>query len=135
MNVKITPGKGCDTWLGTLGALGSSAEGIAKMAVYDGAGIVADAIKAAAPRDTGALAASLGISKIKSDGDRVGASISFAGTDRDGRPNILKARALEHGTPRMKPHPFVAKAAKSKKEAALAAMKSTAESAIKKMVK
>lgn len=75
---------------------------ICKMSVYEGAGIVADAVreelqKALSGESTGDLEASLGIQEIQDTGSRVETAVGFAGYDRKGVPNTLKARVINSG--------------------------------------
>lgn len=75
---------------------------ICKMSVYEGAGIVADAVreelqKALSGESTGDLEASLGIQEIQDTGSRVETAVGFAGYDRKGVPNPLKARVINSG--------------------------------------
>ena len=81
---------------------GKNARSILKYAVYPGAGIVADAIRASANahKDTGDLANSLALSTMRDDDGYVNTKIEFAGYDRKGVPNAIKAAALESGTSR-----------------------------------
>lgn len=76
---------------------------ICKMSVYEGAGIVADAVreelqKVLSGNSTGDLEASLGIQNLQEDGGTVSTVVGFAGYDRNGTPNPLKARVLNSGT-------------------------------------
>ena len=118
--------------------LGNRATGIAKKGLYDGAGIAADAIKRAVPRDTGDLAASLYIDKFDTVDGGAETKIGFAGYDRDGVPNQLKANALESG--RSSPqgvvgkHPFVRKAFNAVKSKAQAAIVATCEEEFTKIM-
>lgn len=75
---------------------------ICKKSVYEGAGIVADIVreelqKALSGDSTGDLEASLGIQEIQDTGSRVVTAVGFAGYDRKGAPNPLKARVLNSG--------------------------------------
>lgn len=76
---------------------------ICKKSVYEGAGIVADAVreelqKALSGNSTGDLENSLGIQELQEDGATVSTVVGFAGYDRNGTPNPLKARVLNSGT-------------------------------------
>lgn len=115
---------------------------IARKAVYSGAKILADEIKAnliEVLRDSegsGDLLASFGITPISTDehGD-VNAKLGFDGYDHKGVPNQLKARALESGTSHQKKKPFARPAVKAKKAAAVRAMEETVNEEIKKLNK
>lgn len=144
-----------------LRALGTDAEGIARMALYDGAGVVAKALKNAVgqlPRDNTSgrpfngpldvittadladLAAGVGIAKFGEDSrNRITTSITFNGYARrtEGRypkgvPLAMIARSIESGSSVRKKHPFVRKTARAAKSAALAAIAETAEAEINK---
>lgn len=108
---------------------------ICKMGVYDGAKILADAIKSACPTDTGSMKDSLGISRMVSSDGGVSTSIGFSGTDEKGVPNQLKARVFEFGrsTDNLK-RPFVRPAVNRAKAAAQAAMAATIETEIQKTI-
>lgn len=79
---------------------GSKTENICKAGLYDGADIMADAIKAAVPVDDGDLKASLFIQRFRNEDGTISTEIGFAGYDRDGVPNQMKANILESGTKR-----------------------------------
>ena len=105
-----------------LEGLARSISGICKCAIYPAAGLVCDAIKNATPADTGDLADSIVITKMQEDNGYIYAKITFAGYDRKGSPNIVKARVLESGRsdqPGRKKVPFVRKAVNASKKAAL----------------
>ena len=135
MGIKITPNKDNEGFISKLMTLNEKAEGVAKKAVYDGAGVVADAVKAATPRDTGDLAGSVGITKIIVSADVVSANVGFSGLDSKGVSNVLKARALESGTSRMRKRPFFRKAVNGAQGKALAAMTARVNIEINKMMK
>lgn len=120
-----------------LDTLSSRAIGISKMAVYDGAHIMADAIKAATPvgDDGGDLRDSLGIATIKVRASETLTTIGFDGYDRNGVPNNLKARVFEFGrsTDGFK-RPFVRPAQNRARAAAQAAMAARIETEIQKTV-
>lgn len=81
---------------------GKSAVGVLKYAVYPGAAVVADAIRSALEnhRDTGDLQKSLTLATMRNDDGYVNTKVTFAGYDRNGTPNAIKAAALESGTSR-----------------------------------
>lgn len=86
------------------------ADGISKKAIYQGAKIAAEAITAELGKHkrTGDLIDSLGIPEMDTDknGDW-NTKIGFDGYDRNGVPNVIKARALESGTSEQPATPFV----------------------------
>ena len=104
---------------------GKNAVGVLKYAVYPGAAVVADAIRAAAEthRDTGDLANSLALSPMWNTDGYVNTKIEFAGYDRNGVPNASKAAALESGTSRgQKATHFISHAVKGVQSKAVEAM-------------
>ena len=126
--------------------LGKETERIAGEAIYEGAGIVADAVKAniqALPVVTGygtsenplpggvtavqkaGLIEGFGISTMQNEGGYFNVKLGFDGYNRtktkkypQGQPNQLVARGVESGTSWKQAHPFVKPAvAKSRKQA------------------
>ena len=81
---------------------GKNAVGVLKYAVYPGAAVVADAIRNAleSHKDTGDLQKSLTLATMRNDSGYVNTKVTFAGYDRNGTPNAIKAAALESGTSR-----------------------------------
>lgn len=117
------------------------AEGYIKMAVYEGAGIVADEVRRNLERhrDTGDLLDSLYLSTMENDNGYIYTQVGFAGYDRDGVPNAVKANALESGTSRngaeyQPKTPFIRPAVKRTTEQAVAAMAASLDSNIKKIM-
>ncbi len=137
---------GVDELTKLLGQLSEAGEAISKMSVYDGAGVVADAIREEVmslptekPRrlkdgermhvivedDKRDMADGLGISTIESKGGRTRAVIGFAGYTRHktkkyskGVPIQMIARSIESGSSVRAKDPFIRRAvAKSKDEA------------------
>lgn len=106
---------------------GRDAPEIAKKVVYAGANPVADAIRENLIKNlkdpsyagtgtgstklnkyTGDLLDSFGVTPASEDSKgNTNVKIGFAGYDRKGVPNALKARAMESGTSRLKKRPFV----------------------------
>lgn len=133
--------KGSDEYALKLNRLASGSEKIAKKAIYEAAGIVADRIRAEMDKklsgeSTGDLAASLGITPIERDDyGNWNAKIGFDGYDSKGVPNQLKARALESGTSKMKKRPFVRPAMYASKKRALEAMKRVIDEETAKIMK
>ena len=115
---KIDFGNGLETYMAQLRAIGANIEGVCKYASYDAAGMVADAIRAAAPEDTGDLKASLTLTPFRNDDGYVYTAVEFTGYDRKGVPNSLKARAYESGTSKQPKKPFIRPAVNSVKLAA-----------------
>ena len=117
------------------------AESIAKEAVYAGADIAANEVRASAERvlsgeSTGDMMDSFGIAPIRSDeNDVVDTSVGFDGYDRKGVANQLKARALESGTSKMKKRPFVRPAMRSAKPKIEKAMEEVVMTKTKQILK
>lgn len=79
---------------------GKNAESILKYAVYPGAAVVADAIRAEIETNhkvSGDLAKSLSLATMRNEDGYVNTKITFAGYDEKGVPNALKAAVLESG--------------------------------------
>ena len=116
------------------GELQDRAYGICAEGLYDGAGQMADAIRANVPKDSGDLARSLFIQKFESGMNRVETQIAFAGYDSKGTPNPLKAAALESGNSRgLKATHFFSRAVRSAKSRSEAAIQFKIESEIYKI--
>lgn len=141
--------KGTDEYVLKLSLMGKDTERIAKKAVYKGAGIIADQMKAnidsirkihGYQRED--LKASMGITPIELDDKGVyNAKIGFDGYGSvptkkypKGIPNQMLARAVESGTSFRPKTPFVRSAVASKKKAALESMKKQVESDIKEIM-
>lgn len=99
--------KGIDVYAKRLAELGQAAEGICKYAIYDAAGIVVEAIKQNTPVDTGDLKDSVGLTDMKNKDGFIYTQVAFAGYDRGGTANQLKARVLESGRSGQYKHPFI----------------------------
>lgn len=141
---------------------GSTDEMIGR-AVYAGAGIVADAIKAnikalpivrgygtadkplpggvTAPQKAG-LVAGMGISKLQDDNGYLNVKIGFDGynstqTEKypQGQPNQLVARGVESGTSWKKKKPFIRPAVNASRDQAEAEMARILDEEIKKLTK
>lgn len=93
--------EGIDKYIDSLEKIGGkNAEGIIKYAVYPGAAVVADAIRseiATNHHENGDLENSLSLSTMRNDDGFINTKVSFAGYDRKGTPNALKAAVLESG--------------------------------------
>lgn len=122
--------------------LGRQSEEICKRAVYEGAGIMADQIRANLEKNlngsetsTGDLVDSLGIAHIEDKGDGlIGTKVGFDGYDRKGTPNALKARAMESGTSTQPARPFVRTAINQVRVKAKKAMADKIEEETKKLM-
>ena len=154
--------KGSDEYALKLSQLAGRSDEVAKMAVYSGAKIVADKIKAnldAMPTEqfrflrggdkfTGLtkdqkedLLESFGITSITRDGEGyITAKIGFDGYGRmktrkypNGLPNPLLARAVESGSSVRKKHPFVRPAVDATRKAVIEKMDAVIEEEIRKL--
>ena len=131
-------------------------------AIYAGAKVVADAIKAAIselpegkgrgtpenplagpsrPQKKGLLAG-FGITPMREDNGFLNVKAGFAGyngvkTKRwpNGQPNAMVARSVERGTSFMRPNPFVKKAVAATRRAAIETMKKSVEENIEDQMK
>ncbi len=131
--------KAGDDYAIKLSKLATGSEEIAKKAIYEAAGIVADQIKrnlegVLSDEATGELVASFGVTPIQIDSDgNWNAKIGFDGYDSRGVPNQLKARVLESGSSRQKKRPFVRPALSATKKRAIARMGEVIDEEIKKL--
>lgn len=102
---------GIDKYVDALEKIGGkNTESVLKYAVYPGAAVVADAVRAAleSHRDSGELARSISLADMRNDNGYVNTKITFAGYDSEkpskrfpqGVPNAVKAASLESGNSR-----------------------------------
>ena len=83
-------------------------EAMCKYSIYDAAGMVADEVKKATPEGkTGDLRDSVKLETMQTRDGMTYTKIDFAGYDRNGTPNMLKARVIESGTSHVQKKPFV----------------------------
>lgn len=154
---KMTVGKGLDQYLAQLGNLEDRADGLAGRAIYEGAKIVADKVRAnieSLPVQEGpvkgkrrdpyqdekdGLLAGLGIAKKKVNDGFINVKIGMDGynsrvTEKypKGHPNAMIARSINAGTTFMNRHPFINSAVNSSKAAAEEKMKEIIEEGINK---
>lgn len=143
---------GIDSFIKDINELAGDSEGICKMAVYDGAAVVADAVKAninalptrvnkfvpkghqargATANEKAALISGFGISRMRANGT-VDVSIGFDGYMETGKPISMIARSIESGTSWLQKMPFVNKGIASSRGAAEAAMQKRFDEEIKK---
>lgn len=145
-----------------LETIGSSAEDIAKRGLYEGAGVVADAVKESASKipvtkrygfqknakrgltqeERDGLVESLGISTMETSGGKTTVSVGFDGynghaTKRwpNGAPNAMVARSVERGTSFLQAHPFVKPTVQAYRSKAKAAIDRRVKEEIKKYTK
>lgn len=136
-----------------LGALHET-ERVFKTALYDGAAVVADAMRAEIdalpvgnkwgtpehPIDTvtatqkRGLQESFGLSTIKRADWKYTTSAGFDGYNESGQANAMIAAAVEGGTSFRRKNPFVTRALRKSQAAANARMQDTAESTIKSIM-
>lgn len=98
--------------------LGAKAQGICKYAIYEAAGMVADAIRENTPANTGDLENSIALTHFRNDNGFIYTKVVFDGYDRKGVPNQLKANVLESGRSNKHKHPFIRPALNRVKSAA-----------------
>lgn len=101
---------------------GNRIPGTIKYATYEAAGMVADAIKANTPVDSGALKDSIALTRYRTEKGFTYTKVVFDGYDEKGTPNALKAGALESGTSKIDKRPFIRPAVNRVKKAAVASM-------------
>lgn len=122
--------KGGDEYMRRLRELADRSEPMVKQAIHEGARILTNEIRAnleknlaGSEESTGALAESLGITKIEQDKNGFwNAKIGFDGYDEKGVPNQLKARVMESGSSTIRKRPFVRPAVNAKRKEAETAM-------------
>lgn len=138
---KVTVKAGEDYLLRLSRLAANLANGIAKQAIYRGAGYVTAEIRhelhnTISEESTGDLEESIGIAKMEKDsGGSWNAKIGFDGYDRNKTPNVLKARVLESGSSTRPKHPFVRPAMQRAKPKAQAMMEEVIAEEIKKTMK
>lgn len=119
--------EGSAEYIKKISELYKRAPGTLKAAVYEGAAVVADAVRSGLNehQDTGDLVASMALVTMRNDNGFINTKINFAGYDRKGVPNAIKAAVLESGTstgrPKLRVISKAARGAKAKAEAVMAA--------------
>lgn len=135
---------GLDDLVAELDGLAQHLKGIGKYALYDGAGLMADAVKEAAGSlpykgsTKAQIQAAVGIVKFRDTGDGSSTSVGFdgyfsGGKDGKGFPIPFFVREVEGGTSKIPAHPFVRKAANATKASAEAAILAAADEKIKQI--
>lgn len=151
---KFTVGKGLDEYIKQLGDLEFRSDGIAGRAIYEGAKIVTDQIRAniqALPVQNGpvkgrrdpyqdeidGMLEGLGIAKKRVEDGYINVKVGMDGynsrvTEKypKGHPNSMIARTINAGSTWMNRHPFINNAVSSTKKAAEEAMKEIIEEGI-----
>lgn len=126
---------GIDDVVSVFSDLEKDIDSIAKMGIYDGVAVVADALKAACPQGpTGDLAESVGVARMRQAGGGWNTIVGFSGYDANGVPNQLKARVLESGRSvggkTVAKHPFVRKTVNRVRNQVVAAIQKQIEDQI-----
>lgn len=134
--------KGLEEYEKKLSLLAKDTEQICGAAIYEGASIVADEIKAgirSLPRKTGVtqkgLEEGFGISKLREDNGFYNVKLGFDGYNANGEPNVMMARIMESGTSKVPKHPFVRPAVNRAKAAAQDKMAAVLDEQIEKRMK
>lgn len=132
---------GIDMYIDQMQKLGNRATGVMKVGTYDGAAIIADEVKSRLraaikhpDESTGDLENSMFLATMVNENGYVYTEVGFAGYDRNGVPNMIKARAMESGTSKQKKTPFIRPAFNAAKEKCMAAMQKTVDEEIKKIM-
>lgn len=131
---------GIDAVIDQLETVGKAAKGVAKFALYEGAGTIADAVKAAAGKlpykDTtvAQIQGAVGITKMRSTADGTETNVGFEGYFGDsGFPIPYFVREVENGTSRIPAHPFVKSTANKYKAQAIAAMEAAGQAKLEEI--
>lgn len=135
---KYQVGNGIDEYIAKLENLEFNTDDLIGRAIYKGADIVADAIKANIQNlpavactdvEKEGLLAGFGIAKMLDENGYFNVKAGFDGYNNDvtkkwpnGKPNSMIARSIEGGTSWKPKHPFISPAVKSSKDAAEKAM-------------
>lgn len=147
--------KGIDKYIAQLQRIGSGSEGMVKRSIFQGAGIVADAIAGSMasiptradhfyPRgvqqqgpsqeEKNEMQNGFGISKIRERNGLITAKVGFSGQSTSGVTVATLARRVESGTSWMKKTPFVRTATNSSRAAAEEAMRRQFDLDLQKMI-
>lgn len=143
--------KGLDEFITKLEAAQREPEAIVKKALYEGAGIVADAIRSGVasvpvsesnqrPKhgvtsvEKAGLLSGIGISKMRTEDGTVNVVIGFNGTNKDGKRNTTIMRRLESGTSYQAKYPVIRQAVNRSKANAQEAMQKVFTDELQKLV-
>lgn len=152
---------GIDDYFKRLDELGKYSIGMCKRALYDGAAVVADAVRAevnalpTSDRDAKkgdpqpileyekqGLQEGLGVAKMKDEHGVIYTRIDFDGYNRlkskkypNGHPNSMVARAINSGTSKRKKNPFMTRAVNKGRAKAQAAMAARMDADIEEIMK
>lgn len=147
---KFQVGSGIDKYMEQLRNLEYTGRETIGAAIYKGADIVADAVKAniqalpesaCKPVEKEGLISGFGIARMKDENGYFNVKLGFDGYNADktkkypnGKPNSMIARSIEGGTSWKAKHPFIAPAVKATKDAAEQAMAEEVEKQIEKVM-
>ena len=152
---------GIDEYFKRLDELGNLSTSLSKRALYDGAAVVADAVRAevnalpTSDRDAkkgdpqpildyekDGLVEGLGVAKMKDNHGIIYTRIDFDGYNRlkskkypNGHPNSMVARAINSGTSKRKKNPFMNRAINKARSQAQAAMAARMDADIEEIMK
>ena len=149
---------GIDEYLEKLNKVGDKTTGLCKRALYDGAAVLADAVRSEVQAlpvtdrktepqqvlsyERDGLLAGLGIAKMKDDGGVVSTRVYFDGYNRlkskkypNGHPNSMIARAINSGTSKRPKNPFMNRATRAARAEAEAAMAARMDADIEEIMK
>lgn len=143
---KFQVGSGIDEYISQLRNLEFNTEDLIGRAIYKGADIVADAIKAniesmpssaCTDVEKAGLLNGFGIARMQDENGYFNVKAGFDGYNDDvtkkwphGKPNSMIARSIEGGTSWKAKHPFIAPAVRSSRDAAEKAMAEEIEKGI-----
>lgn len=149
---------GIDAYLERLNKLGDKSTGLCKRALYDGAAVLANAVRdeinalPTSDRDgdpqpvleyeKDGLLDGLGIAKMKDNNGVISTRVDFDGYNRlkskkypSGHPNSMIARAINSGTSKRKKNPFMSRAIRKGIAKAQAAMAARMDADIEEIMK
>lgn len=140
--LKVT---GLDEMIRKVEAAGKQPEELVKRSLYEGAGLVADNLKAAVgaiptggkrqitSEQRAGLQSGIGISHMREENGSVSVVIGFNGQNPDGHKNTTIMRRVESGSSSTEKYPTVRPTARRSKAAAMAAMQKQFEEDIKEL--
>lgn len=129
-----------DEYAQKLSRIEKYADEIAKKAIAEGAGVIADKVRSnmnavLSGKSSGDMQNSMGISPPKQDKDgNWNVKIGFDGYDRKGTSNALKATVIEYGKKSQPAKPFVKPAVTSTRSSALQKMRDVIDAETKKYI-
>lgn len=151
---KFTIGKGLDEYLSKLGDLEYRADGMAGLAIFEGAKVVADQIKAniqamptsdsfvpdgkrrnPLPWEKRGMVDGLGIARKSVDGSFVNVKVGMSGYNSARRPNVVVIRSFEAGNSFCNRLAPVSRAVRATRAAAEAAIKAKIDEELQKTMK